>query len=76
MPRAEYLAWQNRGEIDAVETACVGAIVRRGATNERLRQKKQRDDGKVFDRGALARRNNSGKQLGMHMSALPASRGN
>ena len=47
-------------------------MVRRGAANERLRQEEQRDDGKVFDRGALARRRNSSKQLRMRVPALPA----
>ena len=59
-------------EIDTVETARVDAIVRGGATDESLGQEEKRDDGKVFDRGALARRRNASEHLGMHMPALPA----
>ena len=72
MPRAQNLARQNRREIESVETARVGAVMRRAAADQGLREEEQCDDGEVFDRRALARRRHSGEHLRMHMAALPA----
>ena len=72
MPRAQNLARQNRREIDSVKAPGVGAVVRRTAADQDLRQEEQRDDGEVLDRRPLARRRHSGKHLGMHMPAPPA----
>ena len=72
MPRAQDLARQNRGEIDSVKAAGAGAVMRCAATDERLREEEQRDDGEVLDRRALAGRRHAGEHLRMHMPAPPA----
>ena len=72
MPRAQNLAWQDRREVDPVKAAGVGAVMGCASTDERLREKEQRDDGEVLDRRPLAGRRLSGKHLRMHVPAAAA----
>ena len=72
MPRAQDLARQNRAEIDSVKAAGAGAVMRCAATDQRLRQEEQCDDGEVFDCRPLAGRRHAGEHLRMHMPAPPA----
>ena len=53
MPGAQQVARQERGQIDAVEVAGLGAVMRDAAADERLAEEQQGGDGHEFERGSL-----------------------
>ena len=56
MPDAQQVARNSRRQVDAVEAAGLGAVVRDPAADQRLHEEQQRGDHHEFQRGAPARR--------------------